>query len=119
MPQRRLGAGGLRHRVNLVRDSSTASDRNDDGELPEVPETVAHNIPARVRTMTSDERRFAHALEVGATHVVTVRHRTDISADRWFTWNWDGTVRRLDIAGQPVDDLNTRRFLDVPCRERV
>ena len=112
MPSR--GGGSFRHKLTLKKD--TADTANAYGELVESSSIVATGIPAEIRTLTSDERRHAHAMEAGASHVVVVRNRTDITTDKWFLWG----TRRLDIAGPAIDQMNKGGGnLEIPCREKV
>jgi len=107
------GAGSLDQLVALFKDGATAGSEDKHGELAESETAVARNIPASIRTFTSDERRHAHAVEAGSTHVVEVRYRTDVTSKMWFKWG----TRRLDINGPAVDQLNQRRRIEIPCKE--
>jgi SPP1 family predicted phage head-tail adaptor len=110
-----MRAGRLRHRVRL---EQRVTERGAMGqEKPDSPwEAVANgvSVPAEVLGVSGGERVRGLTIEEGITSMVTIRYRSDVTADMRFVH--DG--RYLNINGPPVDREGRKRELVCMCQEK-
>lgn len=110
-----MRAGSLRHRVTLTDRTEV-----DDGHhgFTAVPVTLASRIPAYVEPLTGRELDRAQMIDPRATHLVTLRYRTDIRARQTVTYH-DGMQgdRTFEIVGPPIDPDERHRELQLTCKE--
>jgi len=104
-----MRAGQLRHRVTIKQNSGSSA--NSYGEITASWATVA-SVPAEVVTLGGDERRYRHQVEAGMSHVVTIRHRSDVTAQMRVVWG----SRTLEIESV-VEADNRQRELVLMCKE--
>lgn len=108
-----MPGGRYHHRVDIRYDAASTPDAY--GELVEVPTTLHRNVPCNVRTVAGDERKYAHRVEAGASHVVTFPRSAvsaDVTVQRWLLWG----TRRLNIT-EVTDGDNRRTMIDAVCQE--
>jgi SPP1 family predicted phage head-tail adaptor len=79
-------AGGMRHRVT-IQEVSRAGDGQGGGTESWANIATNPTVSARVTPLDSRERLQAQQVDARATHSVTVRHRSDLTASHRLVWN--------------------------------
>lgn len=105
-----MQAGPLRHRVSIIRESSTNFDSR--GQISTNTTTIS-TVWASIETLTGREGILARQIDASLSHKVTIRYSTDVSSLGPNDWIEFGT-RRMDIAQVAnIDQMNERMELFV------
>lgn len=105
-----MNPGDLRHQVTLQ-----GVTRTDDGGggYTEVPVTIATGVWAAVEPLEGNERIRAMQTEASATHRVTLRYRSDVTAALRVVHEG----RTLEVVSPPIDPEERHAELQLLCRE--
>lgn len=103
-----MSAGALRHRVTIELPVETPDGQ---GGQTVVWSPLA-TVWAEIRPLKTDETVNAHQVEARTTHVIRVRHRTDILPTMRVVLG----MRTFAIQGV-LDDGERRRYLHLFCEE--
>lgn len=105
-----MRAGGLREYLTLLRPTTqtvdAAGDFTDDHE-------VATAVWGSIEPLSAEESYYAHQVQTGATHKVTIRYRSDVNS-KWRVRLFDG---RLFTLGPPLSTMERKRDLVFTARE--
>ncbi|MGB0437665.1 MAG: phage head closure protein [Mycobacterium sp.] len=105
-------AGGMRHRVT-VQEMSRSSDGAGGGVDSWANIATNPTVYARVSPLSSAERVHAQQTDARATHTVTIRHRSDITASNRLVWG----SRNLYPIGSWLNFDERGTMLTATCRE--
>lgn len=102
--------GRMRQRVTIQRNDGTKGTRGQKAESW----TDIKTVWAEVRTLSGTEGETANMNIASATHLVTIRWRSDVTEKMRLEWGtkYLGIVSIRDIDGR-------RQFLDLYCEEAI
>ena len=102
--------GRMRQRVTIQSNTGTKGTRGQKADTW----TDVKQVWARVQTLTGTENQTANMQIASATHLVTIRWRSDVTEKMRFEWGtkYLGIVSIRDIDGR-------RQFLDLYCDESI
>lgn len=104
---KRLDAGELGHRIDLLRPERS---QDSSGDPVTTWATAARNVAAKVRPIGGREYQQARQTVAATTYEITIRWRTDIESD----WRVRWMGRLLDIEAIPPTE-GRRDALRVMC----
>lgn len=109
-----INAGELNRRVDIQEATEVQDSR---GQPIATWATIANgdDVPAKIEGVSGLERVRGRQVEATATHLVTLRHRTDITPPMRLIAD-DGRVFNVVSA---VDPSGRRRRLNVACVEAI
>jgi len=74
-----MGIGAMRHRITFQAENPVSDGAGGQGDPWASPSVVA-TVWANIKPKSGNERFHGEQIEAAVTHMITIRHRTDITA---------------------------------------